>query len=209
MARKDKGTKDLFLQKALELFAERGYKAVSVAQIAAEVGCTAPALYKHYQSKKDLFDAILEASNKGYEESMEKVHVNYDKHSEERESLIGMTEKEQVDTLKNLFLHTLTDEWAKAFRKLLMVEQFHMPGLAEIYNERYVYAQIRRHEVLFKVLIEEGVVREADPGALAVTYISPIIVLIGVCDRDGSKIDWALETIEKHVKEFNRAYRMK
>ena len=84
-----------------------------------------------------------------------------------------------------------------------------MPELAEIYNERYVYAQIRRHEVLFKVLIEEGVVREADPGALAVTYISPIIVLIGVCDRDGSKIDWALETIEKHVKEFNRAYRMK
>ena len=29
MARKDKGTKDLFLQKALELFAERGYKADS------------------------------------------------------------------------------------------------------------------------------------------------------------------------------------
>ena len=64
MARKDKGTKDLFLQKALELFAERGYKAVSVAQIAAEVGCTAPALYKHYQSKKDLFDSLEGVSGK-------------------------------------------------------------------------------------------------------------------------------------------------
>lgn len=209
MAKKDKGTKDLFMKKALELFAERGYKAVSVAQIAAEVGCTAPALYKHYQSKKDLFDAILEASNKGYEESMEKAHVNYDKHSKERESLVHMTEEDQIETLKNLFLYTLSDEWAKAFRKMLVVEQFHMPELAEMYNERYVYAQIRQHEVLFRVLMEEGVVREADANVLATSYIAPIIVLIGVCDRDESKIDWALETIEKHVKEFNRVYRVK
>ena len=47
------------MTEALRLFARDGYEAVSVESIAAAVGIRAPSLYKHYRSKRDIFDSIL------------------------------------------------------------------------------------------------------------------------------------------------------
>ncbi len=52
-------TKERILLNALRLFARDGYEAVSVSSIAAELGITKGALYRHYQSKRDIFDHIL------------------------------------------------------------------------------------------------------------------------------------------------------
>jgi AcrR family transcriptional regulator len=43
----------------LTLFSEKGYGPVAVAEIADAVGIKAPSLYKHYNSKKAIFDAIV------------------------------------------------------------------------------------------------------------------------------------------------------
>ena len=52
-------TKERILESALRLFARDGYEAVSVSMIAGELGMTKGALYKHYKSKRDIFDSIL------------------------------------------------------------------------------------------------------------------------------------------------------
>ena len=52
-------TKERILLSALRLFARDGYEAVSVSSIAAELSITKGALYRHYQSKRDIFDHIL------------------------------------------------------------------------------------------------------------------------------------------------------
>lgn len=44
-------TKEDILIVALHLFARDGYEAVSVSQIAGELGMTKGALYRHYKSK--------------------------------------------------------------------------------------------------------------------------------------------------------------
>ena len=44
---------------ALHLFARDGYEAVSVSQIAGELDMTKGALYRHYKSKRDIFDSIV------------------------------------------------------------------------------------------------------------------------------------------------------
>ena len=48
-------TKEKILVAALRLFAVNGYEAVSVSQIAGELGITKGALYKHYKNKRDIF----------------------------------------------------------------------------------------------------------------------------------------------------------
>ena len=53
-------TKERILESALRLFARDGYEAVSVSMIAGELGMTKAALYKHYKSKRDIFDSIVE-----------------------------------------------------------------------------------------------------------------------------------------------------
>jgi AcrR family transcriptional regulator len=45
---------------AARLFAERGYGATTVADIAAEAGVSKPMLYRHFESKKQLQLALLE-----------------------------------------------------------------------------------------------------------------------------------------------------
>ena len=52
------GTRDRIISEALRLFSEKGYGEVTVSQIAESVGIKPPALYKHFQSKQDIFDAI-------------------------------------------------------------------------------------------------------------------------------------------------------
>lgn len=207
--KRKKSTKKELLWEALKLFSEKGYEAVSVAEIAQAVGVSAPALYKHYKSKQDLFEAILQESDAGYNERMEYLQMDFDKNPQLRAKYITLDEKEQIKGLQQIFLSTLHDEFPCAFRKLLSVEQFHMEQLAEIYNERYVESKFRGYEKLFEMLIREGVMRQSDPYAMAVQYISPVIVLIGVCDRAPDKEKWALETLEKHVKQFNKIYRIK
>lgn len=52
--------KEEILIAALNLFAKDGYEAVSVSQIAGELGMTKGALYRRYKSKKDIFNCIVE-----------------------------------------------------------------------------------------------------------------------------------------------------
>ena len=52
--------KEEILIAALNLFARDGYEAASVSQIAGELGMTKGALYRHYKSKKDIFNCIVE-----------------------------------------------------------------------------------------------------------------------------------------------------
>ena len=51
--------KEEILIVALHLFARDGYEAVSVSQIAGELDMTKGALYRHYKSKRDIFDCIV------------------------------------------------------------------------------------------------------------------------------------------------------
>ena len=45
---------------ATRLFLTQGYKATSLKQIAQAVGVTAPSLYWHFESKRDIFVAVME-----------------------------------------------------------------------------------------------------------------------------------------------------
>lgn len=53
-------TKRRILDTAITLFAERGFEACTMRDIAAAVGIKAPAIYNHYSSKEDVLAAAME-----------------------------------------------------------------------------------------------------------------------------------------------------
>ena len=55
-------TKERILLAALKLFAENGYEAVSVRDIAGELSMTKAALYKHYRNKRENDDIRFDFS---------------------------------------------------------------------------------------------------------------------------------------------------
>lgn len=203
-----KNTKYALLMEALRLFAEKGFEAVSVSQIAKAVNISAPAIYKHYKNKQELFDAIMELSDQGYQQQMAELKVDYNIQSDLKNTVLDMTEKEQEDRMIQLFVHTLHDEYPSLLRKFMTIEQFHIKEIATVYNERYVECQIRAHEELFQLLMNEGKVKLTNAKIMALSYISPVIVMIGVCDREPEKEAWATQLIREHIREFNKNYRI-
>lgn len=59
-AEKPPGTREQILAAAEDLFASRGYQSTTVKQVAERVGVQGPALYKHFSSKRALFEEVLE-----------------------------------------------------------------------------------------------------------------------------------------------------
>lgn len=209
MAKQGRNTKETYLLEALRLFAERGYEAVGVVDIAQAVGCTTSALYKHFAGKKALFDAIVERSKEGFRENMNRLQVDFSEQSQEKKRVLAMTEADQIALIHGLFHGVVESEYPRLFRKLMTVEQFKHPELAEIYNQYYVKAQIHAFQSLMEAWVKEGIVRPCDPKMMAVQYVSPIIVAVSVCDREPERSGEMLALLEDHVRHFNEVYRLK
>jgi TetR/AcrR family transcriptional regulator len=56
----------------MRLFAARGYRAVTTADIAREAGVSEPILYRHFPSKRDLYVACLDESQRQLREAVER-----------------------------------------------------------------------------------------------------------------------------------------
>ena len=56
----DSGGRDAILDTSTKLFSQRGYKGVSIRDIAQACGMTNAALYYHFRNKEDLFLAMLQ-----------------------------------------------------------------------------------------------------------------------------------------------------
>lgn len=52
--------RDVALRRVMEMFWERGYEAVSLADVAAELGLTKPSIYAAFESKEALFREAIE-----------------------------------------------------------------------------------------------------------------------------------------------------
>ena len=89
---------------------------------------------------------------------------------------------------------------------MMTIEQFRSDELSKLYSERYVERIEAYHAGIFKSLIAAGELKKEDPYTLAMMYVAPIIMLIGVCDRQPEREKECLEKIDEHVKLFYRTY---
>ena len=142
--------KEEILIVALHLFAREGYEAVSVSQIAGELDMTKGALYRHYKSKRDIFDCIVQRMeqqdgeqarrNEVPEESIEKVPEEYQNVSVE--DFVGYS--------KSMFEYWTEDDFASSFRKMLTLEQFRNEEMQNLYQQYLVSGPAEYVKDLFK-----------------------------------------------------------
>ena len=130
--------KEEILIVALHLFARDGYEAVSVSQIAGELDMTKGALYRHYKSKRDIFDCIVQRMEQQDGEQA----VEYDMPEEEKEKMPEQYENVSLDDLveysKSMFEYWTEDDFASSFRKMLTIEQFRNEEMQNLYQQYLV-----------------------------------------------------------------------
>lgn len=203
---KQEDTKQKILEKALELFAERGYDAVSVGEIAKAVGIKAPSLYNHFNGKQAIFDAIVEATAARYEEDTGKIDIHVQDAARDISVFTEISEDGLWEKVRQIFTYSLHDPAICRFRRMMTIEQFRCPELAELYSKRYVDRLVAYHAGIFRRLIAAGEIRAEDPDTLALMYVAPVITLLGLCDRQPEREPECLAKLEAHVRLFFRAF---
>ncbi len=199
---KQDDTKKLILEKALELFSSNGYDSVSVAEIAKAVGIKAPSLYNHYESKQAIFDAIVKDTAEQYDKYTSEVDVHVGNAKIDKNVFSGITETALKEKVRSIFLYSLQNKEISSFRKMMTIEQFRNPELSVLYSKRFVKRMTDYHAEIFRGLIGAGVIEKHDPETLALMYVSPILLLLGECDRQPEKQNECLEKLDAHVGLF-------
>ena len=196
---KQEDTKQKILDKALELFSTQGYDSVSVGELAKAVGIKAPSLYNHFPSKQAIFDAIMESTAAQYEADTDQINIHVQNVAQDISVFTGITVDALFEKVRQIFEYTLHNETIHNFRRMMTIEQFRSPELAALYSKRYVERMIDYHAGIFRALITVGEIPAEDPDTLAMMYVAPVLMLIGVCDRQPEREGECLEKLKSHV----------
>ncbi|MBE7069158.1 MAG: helix-turn-helix transcriptional regulator [Ruminococcaceae bacterium] len=199
-------TKQRILDEALTLFSEKGYANVFVGDIAERVGIKAPSLYKHYKSKRAIFDAIIEEMNRRFDEQAKAMNINGSDAAADSEIYKNMSEEHLLGLGRRFFLYFLHDDYNKRFRKMLTIEQFHDKELADIYTKLYVDDPMSYQSMLLGMVTQAGLLKTDNVEIMTLHFYAPIYYLLTICDRDPSREEQALKTLDEHIRQFDRLY---
>ena len=199
-------TKQRIIDEALTLFSEKGYANVYVGDIAERVGIKAPSLYKHYKSKRAIFEAIIEEMNNRFAEQAKSMAINGTDAAADSAIYQKMSEKHLLEIGRQFFLYFLHDDYNRRFRKMLTIEQFADKELAGIYTKLYVDDPLTYQSMLLGMVASSGMLKTDNIEIMTLHFYAPIYYLLTICDRDPEREPWALETLDAHIKQFNRLY---
>ena len=130
--------KEEILIVALHLFARDGYEAVSVCQIAGELDMTKGALYRHYKSKRDIFDCIVQRMEQQDGEQARENEVPEESIEKTPEEYQNVSLDDFVEYSKSMFEYWTVDDFASSFRKMLTIEQFRSEEMQNLYQQYLV-----------------------------------------------------------------------
>ena len=119
-------TKEKILQTSLELFAAEGFEAVSVSDIAGALGITKGALYRHYTSKRAIFEAILHRMEQEDAQRAEAFQMPQDP----GQGIEGF--RFLADFCRGQFRYWTEDPFASRFRRMLTLEQYRSPEMSRL-----------------------------------------------------------------------------
>lgn len=194
---KKEDTKQRILTEALKLFSVNGYEAVTVEQIATAVGVKAPSLYKHYKSKRDIFDSIVERMNEMDLEQAKEYDMPEGTLEETAEAYRDVPlEKVRVYT-KAMFLYWTEEEFSSCFRKLLTLEQYRDAGMARLYQQYLSTGPLEYMADIFRSMSDS----DETARQLALEFYGPIYLLYGVYDDTRDRAG-TLAAIDRHLDRF-------
>ena len=169
------GTRELIARRALELFSDKGFAAVSMRDIAGAAGIRASTIYHYFESKRDLIDAMIgraEDVTNGLKSAFFEALDRAD--AVRREPFV----RAGVGFVTGYLRH----EEIQPLLRMLESERFHDPSADAAWREMLIYGPLAHEEKVFTALAARGAIARTDAAALAHEYHG--IVLLGYFTGD-------------------------
>ena len=190
-------TKDRIMEAALEMFSQNGYAGTNIRELSASLGLVKSGVYKHYESKEAIWNALLDQMIAYYAD-----HFGSAEHlppvPDSLEGLVTMTMH-----MVNITVH---DEKIIMTRKVLTLEQFRDDRARDLATKHFLTGLTEMFTRIFTGMMDKGLLRKDDPEMLAFAYTTPISALIHLCEREPEKIEEAIAQVEAFSRHFIRIY---
>ena len=190
-------TKERILAAALEMFSKNGYAGTNIRELSASLGLVKSGVYKHYESKEAIWNALLDEMIAYYGD-----HFGSPEHlppvPDSLEALIRMTTQ-----MVNITVH---DEKIIMTRKVLTLEQFRDDRARELATKHFLTGLTEIFTHIFAGMMDKGLLKKDDPAMLAFAYATPISALIHLCDREPEKTEEAIARVKAFSRHFIKTY---
>ena len=192
-----KDTKEKIMAAALDMFSQNGYAGTNIRELTASLGLVKSGLYKHFKSKEEIWNSLLDKMIAYYDERFGSPE-HLPPVPDSLEGLTAMT-MQMVD-------FTIHDERIVMTRKVLTLEQYRDVRARELATKHFLTGLTEMFTRIFTGMMEKGLLREDDPGMLAFAYTAPISALIHLCDREPEKTKDAIAQVEAFSRHFIKTY---
>ena len=199
-------TKERIFEESLTLFSKNGYEASSVRDIAACLGMTQAALYKHYKNKQAIYDSIIARMKENERDRAAEYNMPAVTDSEDAESYkaLSVSQLKLYSTIQ--FVYWTEDSFASRCRKMLTIEQFHNYQASLLYQQYLVNGQFLYTQKLIAELQRQGQWMEGDSWDMAVEFYGPILAMILI--YDGSENKEGIKTkLRTHISNVTKKYK--
>jgi AcrR family transcriptional regulator len=149
-----------FIKAAARLFSARGYHAVGINEIGAELGLSGPAIYNHYSSKEALLVAVMDDAITSHLESTRDLVSSL---SDPRETLAALIDHHLAwvfDQCENIVT------WRTEFRNLPEADSQRLRYLQRLYDDEWV-----RTLAKLRPELDGAVIRAMCNGAIALLQL--------------------------------------
>jgi AcrR family transcriptional regulator len=152
------------LAAALESFAERGFAATRLEDVAARAGISKGTLYLYFKSKEELFEAVVRATLLPNLERVEALTASYQGRSAELLEQLLLT------------IAGVLSSRAGAIPKLVIAEAGNFPDLARFYLDQVIRRGLRLIGTILRRGIERGEFRPVDVDHAVFCVIAPMLL---------------------------------
>jgi AcrR family transcriptional regulator len=155
--------REAIVDAAIDLFSKYGFRGATTRELAAAVGVTEPVLYQHFETKRALYDAILETRCKDHPLHLE-------------QEFDALSEAGDNQALFRRLAELLLDWYLEdpRYARLMMFSALERHELAQLFYERQVvlfYGWITKH---LQQQMDQGVFRKLDPMLVARSFAGMI-----------------------------------
>ncbi|WP_457597332.1 TetR/AcrR family transcriptional regulator [Hydrogenimonas sp.] len=189
---KQENTKSKIVEAAIDLIASEGYKGASMRKIAKKVGIRESAIYNHFENKEAILKTIVS----------EIFVTPFSFDNVEEKALKGKSFLREFVVAYKLIAFDKKKE--KLFR-VLMIELFQNENLRQSFMKEFHQKDVQTLSKAFFVMMQEGLVRSADPIFMAQEFLSPLFytrLQLSLLRIDGAPTTSVATQFEKHVDFF-------
>lgn len=159
-----KTTKERIFDVAVDLFAQKGFDAVSLREISDAVGIKKPTLYHYFTSKDEILEKILEYPMK----RIEKVGWH---DTETEELIVSLGLEKFMSKACDICISWMDDPYMEKIFRIILVELYHNQQIKNFYS-MFIDVSCSFWELIFTLMMKHKLIKPSDPKILAMEYLS-------------------------------------